>query len=332
MFGKPRLFPVQRSLLSASALLQEVAKRYDLPADTTCELQQQGLNDTYQLASAARSFVLRVYRAGWRSEEQILYELTLLEHLKGNGATVAAAIRTRSGNWFCIVDAPEGPRHVVLFESAPGRPVPWPNFRPETARAYGRGAGVLHKTMAGFHSGHTRFDLDLFHLIRDPLHHLRPRLAHRPEDLAYLEQLAERLRETVVALDGRGLTRGLCHGDLHGGNAHLDEHGRFTIFDFDCCGPGWRAYDLAVFRWALQRANLLNRSELWDAYLEGYRSQHELSALDETAVLPFVAARQFWLMGLHAANGPDLGFGQTDDNYFDQAMKLLRDWDAAWLY
>jgi Ser/Thr protein kinase RdoA (MazF antagonist) len=22
-----------------------------------------------------------------------------------------------------------------------------------------------------------------------------------------------------------------------------------TIFDFDCCGPGFRAYDLAVFLW-----------------------------------------------------------------------------------
>jgi Ser/Thr protein kinase RdoA (MazF antagonist) len=42
---------------------------------------------------------------------------------------------------------------------------------------------------------------------------------------------------------------GSCHGDLHGWNAHIDQNMALTVYDFDCCGVGWRAYDIAVFRW-----------------------------------------------------------------------------------
>jgi thiamine kinase-like enzyme len=41
-----------------------------------------------------------------------------------------------------------------------------------------------------------------------------------------------------------GLEIGFCHGDFHGGNA-CQKDGSFTFYDFDCCGWGYRAYDLA---------------------------------------------------------------------------------------
>ena len=42
------------------------------------------------------------------------------------------------------------------------------------------------------------------------------------------------------------LQPGFCHGDASGGNAHIS--GRtITFFDFDCCGCGFRAYDVAVY-------------------------------------------------------------------------------------
>jgi Ser/Thr protein kinase RdoA (MazF antagonist) len=331
VFGSKPSFPVERSLLSAPALLAEAVKRYDLAPSTTCELLHPGLNDHYSMTSGDQRFVLRVYRAGWRSEEQILFELTLLAHLKKQGAPVAAPVRTRSGNWFCIVRAPEGPRHVVLFEHAAGKPKRWTDFTPEVARSYGKGLAVLHDGMRSFHATHQRFDLDLFHLVREPLRALAPRFAHRPDDLAYLEKLGERLREVIVALDNKGLTRSLCHGDLHGGNAHFEGQGSVTFFDFDCCGPGWLAYDLAVFRWAVLMSEQVNGIDLWEAFLSGYRAQREIEAIDMSAVPAFVAARELWFMGLQAATGPDHGIAYLDDAYYDRSMKLLRDWDRVWL-
>lgn len=40
---------------------------------------------------------------------------------------------------------------------------------------------------------------------------------------------------------------GIVHGDIYWANLHFNEHGDITMFDFDLCGYGWRAYDLAYY-------------------------------------------------------------------------------------
>ncbi|MGH2409330.1 MAG: phosphotransferase, partial [Chloroflexota bacterium] len=93
----------------------------------------------------------------------------------------------------------------------------------------------------------------------------RPLLATRPDDEAYVRGLAGSLRERVRKLPASALDWGICHGDLHLANAHVDEEGTMTVFDFDLCGYGWRAMDLAVQRTVMR---LHKRDEsLWDAYL-----------------------------------------------------------------
>ena len=72
-------------------------------------------------------------------------------------------------------------------------------------------------------------------------------IAHRPEDVAYVMALGDRLRDRLQAMVD--LEIGFCHGDFHGWNA-CEKDGSFTFYDFDCCGWGYRAYDLAVFPWA----------------------------------------------------------------------------------
>ena len=37
------------------------------------------------------------------------------------------------------------------------------------------------------------------------------------------------------------------HGDVQGHNHHLTEDGQIIWFDFDLCGWGWRAYDIAYY-------------------------------------------------------------------------------------
>ncbi|WP_429842749.1 hypothetical protein [Brevibacillus sp. FIR094] len=41
----------------------------------------------------------------------------------------------------------------------------------------------------------------------------------------------------------------MCHGDLQGNfNTNFCDDNTYTHFDFDLCGYGWRAYDLAAFK------------------------------------------------------------------------------------
>lgn len=327
--ARRNVFPVQLSILKAHDLGNEVASRYGLSGPTTCELFAQGVNDTYVLSVGHQKFALRVYRSGWRSDADVAFELELLEHLKQEGANVCAPVRTPSGDLSFTLNAPEGRRRVGLFDFAAGAPPQWDKRDPDEARAYGEGVGLIHAGMVNFRSRHRRFHLDLDHLLGTPLRELEPRLSHRSADWAYLQRLARRMRHSIGDRD-EGLTRVICHGDFHGGNAHRGADGSFQFFDFDCAGPGWRAYDLAVFRWGLMRRPKDHQVEdLWQAFVDGYRSRQALNDVDLAAVPEFVAIRQIWLMGLHATIVRTRGSGFMNDAYFDRELKILRDWPAS---
>jgi len=60
--------------------------------------------------------------------------------------------------------------------------------------------------------------------------------------------------------------------------------------------------------------------------LNGYRSARTLSPADEAAVPLFVAARELWILGLHARTAPDRGHGWNvlDEGYLDRRLGFLR--------
>src|SRR5205823_1581831 len=162
-------------------------------------------------------------------------------------AQVAAPVRTNGAELFVTVEAPEGRREVALFEYAAGMPSRQADYSKERARGYGEAAGLIHTGMDTFRSSHSRFDIDLSNLLHDPRKEIEPRLRHRPDDWQYIRLLAEKVEKEVLAAHP-DLTWGICHGDFHGGNASFREDGSVTVYDFDCAGFGWRAYDVAVFR------------------------------------------------------------------------------------
>jgi Ser/Thr protein kinase RdoA (MazF antagonist) len=107
--------------------------------------------------------------------------------------------------------------------------------------------------------------LDVDFLYRQTIKPVRPYLLQRPEDWAFLQTYAERFYQTLSDWPPSVLDWGFCHADLHGYHAHVDADGKMTFFDFDCCGPGFRAYDLAVFRWVSRLKE--SGSVWWEPYL-----------------------------------------------------------------
>jgi Ser/Thr protein kinase RdoA (MazF antagonist) len=269
--------------------------------------------------------VLRIYRAGWRSADEIAYEMAALEHLGAKGVPVARPVRRRNGALVDWLAAPEGSRAAVLFTHAPGREL---DGSTEDSRRYGCAVASIHAATDDFEIGHPRFALDLEHLLTQPLAAIRPFLRHRLADLDTIETLATLVRRRVAALPAGEMDRGFCHGDFHGDNAHI-EGDTVTMFDFDCCGPGWRAYDIAVFRWRWGEDEA--GDERWAAFLEGYRSKRPIGETDLAAVPLFVVARAIWLRGLHAGNTGDWGRSWLNDAYWDRLLKGLREWQAKHL-
>lgn len=320
-------FPATYSTLSAKALASYLSTQYVLNEVVELNFICHGLNDTYLVTCGAdEKYVFRIYRANWRSRNDIAYEVDALAHLQKKDVAVSQALRRRDGDYLCTFEAPEGARNAVLFTFAPGKELSYDKEGDVLASRYGRGAAEIHNAMEAFSTSHQRPTLDLDHLIGAPLRHIEPVMAHRRADWDYLQRLADKLSDAFDKVPLDSLQFGFCHGDLNGGNAHATDGGALTFFDFDCCGPGWRAYDIAVFRWSARA--LEKEEERWVPFLNGYREVRELKQVDLDATSLFVGARAIWLLGLHAANAWDWGSGWIDEAYFNRAMKFFRCWDG----
>jgi len=323
-------FPVTHSTLSVKALMTDVLPDYDIGTPLECRFLQLGLNDTYLVKTRNAQYILRVYRAGWRSVSEILYELDVLLFLQRENHAVSFPVPRKDGSLIHPVIAPEGIRYVALFTHAPGKEPRYEADEEKEAYQYGKAVAKIHTATEKFQSPYQRFAIDLTHLLDRPLTSVQPLLTHRPADWQYVQTLAERLRNRLVGLPLETLEQGFCHGDFHGGNAHLAQDETVTFFDFDCCGWGWRAYDIAVFRWEARLSE--KEKERWPPFLHGYREERHISESDLHATSDFVALRHFWLLGLHASNGCDtFGHGWMHDRYFGRAIKFFRAWETEYL-
>jgi len=316
------MLPAAHTVFHKDRLAHEAARLFEIGTPRSSRFVSNGLNDTYSITTNTGTYYVRIYKINWRSESDIRYELELLLHLHRFGIPVSIPLQRRDGEWLTELDAPEGKRYMVLFTEAAGKE----KRDVEASVAYGAAIAELHRAAGFFAPRSGRFELGLDHLLDEPLQQLLPFLSYRPEDRRFVLDAADRLKLRVASLQDEGLDWGVCHGDLHGSNVHFSGDGELTHFDFDCCGMGWRSYDLSVFWWDRVQSKIDSFDhEQWDAFLNAYLSSRPLSRPDLEAIPAFVAIRHIWLLGLHTGNSAVWGAWQ-DDNYFDRKLKFLRAW------
>lgn len=303
---------ILHSTFSADAIRRLVLPHYNLPEPVDCTFVKRGLNDTYLVTAGDRQFALRLYRARWRTREAVMGEVAALVHISGKGVPVATPVARTDGELVTDFDAPEGSRWAVLFNWLKGDE---PIYRNEThARLYGELAAQLHIATDDLPSTVQRSPLDLDYLLERPLESLRPALKSRPAMAARFDALVDRVRTRVERSKEQLWDWGFCHGDLHCGNARIDGQ-QFALYDFDCCGPGWRVYDLATYRWAARLRQY--EGGAWRPFSESYLEVRPQAA-STFALLPlFVILRHIWLQGYHAWNAPEDGLMLQFDGNFE---------------
>ncbi|TDJ31609.1 MAG: hypothetical protein E2O61_04320 [Gammaproteobacteria bacterium] len=296
-------FPVDASIISSQALATNVLSKYHLQSPLTCKFLQRGLNDTYTVQTGSSTYYLRVYRHGLRKKSEIDAEVDMLIYLVRERQPVAAPVAMQDGTYLTRIDAPEGTRYAVLFTEAVGKP---PKFNMADCSQYGQIVANIHACMDQQQEDGRRFHLDLEYLVDQPLKHLEPFLAHRPEEIEYLRRCADQLKSGIDDLLLKNKPEyGCCHGDHYPANVHQDGEGRMVVFDFDCYGYGWRSYDVAVFLWQASGPVGLNGTgnadapEQWDAFVEGYSRIRSLTDSELEATKLFVPVRRIWWMGMH---------------------------------
>jgi Ser/Thr protein kinase RdoA (MazF antagonist) len=308
------IVPVQRSIVSADALASVVAEAYGLDG-VRCQLIKSAMLDTYQVMAASGPAILRIYPARRRTEAEILAELDVLAYLHMAGLSVSIPIRQRSGEQLLTVQAPEGPRCAALFTYAPGRPLSQ-QCTPPHARAYGQALAQVHTIADTMPRLPLRPRLDLVTLLDQPLTDLAIAFAQRDADWAVLRQIADAIGPQIAALPTEPPYCGLCHGDAASANAHVTDEGHLTLFDFDMCGAGWRAYDIATF--------LIDEPEaIAAAFLEGYAAVRAVTDAELASLPLFQIVQSIWVLGLRADYINDWGSASLSERLLNHILSFI---------
>lgn len=317
------------STLRAEAVADLVLAHYDLPGSITCKLLRRGFNDTFEVRAAGGDrFTFRVSARRARGEADVTSETTFLAHLDREGVPVAAAVPSRDGSLFTSVLCPEGQRPAVLFRYVEGR-ASQAGSSTADARANGVTLARIHHAAAGFAAvDKGRYRLDLDHLLHRPLSAILA-LEDLSDDIRNkLVDLAGRLSAALAERDGLSWTR--CHGDCHGYNAVIPEQGphagQAVFFDFDDGGPGYLAYDLAVFLWCCVSFGR-NQHAFWHAFVEGYRTIRDVPLADYAAVPLFVPIRHMWLMGEYAGRVHEWGSQNVPADWIATQLEFMLAWE-----
>ncbi|MCA1318417.1 phosphotransferase [Bacillus tianshenii] len=293
---------VKYSMIATDSI-KDILEDYDIDTVTSCTFLVKGLNDTYLVTTTSATYIFRLYRHDWRHESAILFELDALNHLDRNHFFVSTPINRRDGQSITTIAAPEGKRYGVLFTYIEGNR---PEINENNVMLIGRALARLHQATNDFSSPHDRtFELDLHHLLYEPMERIKPVLHHLMGN-----KHDALLKEVITKIEGslldKQLETGFCHGDFHNFNMHID-NGVIGAFDFDCSSTGYRAYDLAVFWWNLTNNYSNVATSCWKAFLEGYKSCRPLNEEDEQSLRAFVSLRRIWFMNILLQNDDVFG-------------------------
>lgn len=324
---------IAQSTPTAASIARLVASRYDLGDIVGSEFLRRSFNQVYRLDFASgRRVVARLGAERPRGGPNTQFEAAALDHWARAGCAVARCLPTARGEPAMLVRLPEGERALMLFEFLQGEATG------ETAQdieAFARGLAALHTAGDDYQGAASLYTLDLDSLLLQPLQGLlrAPTMtaALRPQ----FEALAQRLHARIASLGT--LSQVLCHGDAHGSNNFVvqDAQGRreAQFFDFDEAGPGYLAYELAVYPWSLHPRTHdgelgEKRRTQWQQFIASYRAARPVPDADLAAIAPFMAVRQFWLLGEYAGRVPVWGSQAMPTDYLRRQVAMLQRWET----
>ncbi|GAA4458768.1 phosphotransferase enzyme family protein [Rurimicrobium arvi] len=279
------VFPVITSVIEPAALATFIRERYALTAEPSCRLLKTGINHTYRIEAGLQTFVLRVYCYAWRTPAEIAEEMRLLQMLDAASIPVSVPVADKTGNLVQEIQAPEGLRYAVLFSFAKGSKQQ--QYDAATHEHIGGLMAQIHKVTEGKQLQRTTYDSTA--LLDVPLERIRVFLPEEAEEMQFLIRTGEQLKAYWKSADSSRMRQGIVHLDIWFDNLNITEDGAVTLFDFDFCGNGWLALDLAYYLMQLYNTekDAVVRTHKTQAFLKGY-----------TAVLPLSEAERDMLPAL----------------------------------
>ena len=308
------------SQLSAETVCQLIQSHYEIIIPRQCKFYLTGLHDNYLVYGDAADYILRIYRNDWRSHEEVNFELELLHFLEAQHAAVATPLVTSNGELAFSIDCPEGNRLAALFRYADGD-APQNNLTIEQSKLLGSSVATLHGLTDSFSTNCQRPVLDADYLVDESIKTIKPFL--EPDGIRFIDRLHKYLRNHWPQIPGQSATYGICHGDVNSRNFHINLNQKITLFDFDQCGFGYRAFEIGKFASSLMNND--QKKPLVNAFLEGYQEIRKLQTVELESVDYFQLVAIVWVMSIHASNADRIGYRYLERNYWDSKLQLLKE-------
>ncbi len=282
-------------------------------------------NTVFRVDGGGQVLALRLRRAGYRSDAEILSELDWLHWLAEQGLSVPRPVPSSAGRLVEVIDG----RRVDMAAWLTGTPL-GASGQPLALADPAVTFHALGQTMARLHTESDRFTLppgfsrcrwDRAGLVGDAPVWGRfwenPVIA--PDLRARLAKFRHRADAALQELNGR-LDQGLIHADLVRENV-LQHAGGLALIDFDDAGFGYRLFDIAT---ALIK-NLAEPAypQIEAALIAGYRSLRPL----DTGPLPlFLALRAVTYLGWIVPRLDERGNHARCTRFAAQAENLVAVW------
>lgn len=310
----------------AGSIRQLVADHYGSVTPLRCTFHIPGLHDNYLIESDSGRYILRLYRNSWRSQQEIQFELELLSFLDKNSAPVAGPVRTMQGELSFGIECPEGERVAALFNYAPGD-APGNSISNDEAVLLGRAVANIHLLTETFSTSCKRPVLDIPYLLDTSINSIAPFIDS--DGLAYLKDVQDRLHNTRPRIPDIPGTFGICIGDVNPTNFHVDNNKHLTLFDFDQCGYGYRAFEIGKFFSSIHRHK--KKRDIEGAFLDAYHQVRQLNEAEHKAIPYFEMISVIWVMAIHASNADCIGHKHLEKPFWDRRLALMKELDGALL-
>lgn len=291
------------TLLSSDEALDVIRQHYDPGEISYCMFINRGFNDHYLIACRHQKYIFRLYlnhKYYVDSFNAYRFEVDLLDHLYSKGVPVANALATKDGELLGSTSTSHGERAFALFSCADGMQLSGSAITIRQSYQFGKTMADLHVAANSFNTEHQRYKLDLRYLIDEPVRLISEGVKNKDENSEYAQHIhhgeqiikklepIDRIVDTINSIGSDNDEFGIIHADLHNGNVHF--HGdTLTVFDFDHCGYGWRAYDLAISYFLPEPQR--------NSMIKGYESVRPLSSEERGSLQGFGNLRNLWNIG-----------------------------------
>ena len=252
--------------------------------------------------------ILRIHRAGYHSDDALRSELQWIQALAKDGIETPDVIPTKSGELFVAPGSMLAglPRQIDMFAWVDGEQLGSVEdglegdiaTQQNNFKTIGALAAKVHNQASKWEipSGFVRHAWDV-----DGLTGEQPfwgsfweleALTENQRDL--MLKTRERVRRDLIAYGQSPQNYSMIHADMVPENVLIDGN-HIRLIDFDDAGYGWHLFEIATSLYFSHSEEYFD--QLVEPYIEGYRSQREISEEDMDKLPLFMLARATTYLG-----------------------------------